>query len=391
MADELKFRRLFQSEIKDSSLSQRDLRSFGRPGVIENVNPEEGLCDIRWLDKPGFRKDVFLTQGTSGEFNIPKKGTVVLCVFDQHDRAFIVRYINLGHESRIKTLKTLPKLKQGEKFWEAGGSYIYMRQNGDIILSTLAQGYMLLENATGTLRTEVVNWRLTTEGGSFYSGVAKRIVTDDGKRVIKTIEKSDGKGFTEFKIQLLETADENLGIDESVTPIVEILLGTKIDDDGNVVNNAGTAELPGQIFNQICAEVNFANGIRIAVDKEGYVSVTGVKQFINNPSVDEVLNNPQKQLIHNPALGTRGQHVAREHDSIVLPVGGAYSSTEHLAQNTNATINTTALINILSRFTAATPGAPLTPLPGDPTLSTLSADLIGVITSGAENSYLGDD
>ena len=117
-----------------SATVPKDITKYARIGVIQSVDSEAGLCTIRWYDKPSYQKDVIITQSFSGGTSIPEKGSTIIAVLDQFSRAFIVGYINLGHENRVKSLKTLPKLKEGEKFFEAGGSYVYIKRNGSVVI-----------------------------------------------------------------------------------------------------------------------------------------------------------------------------------------------------------------------------------------------------------------
>ena len=66
-------RKKFSSDLK-SSLIQQDLSGFHRIGTITQVFPEKGECSVRWMDKPGARYNVQITQASPKTFEIPEKG-----------------------------------------------------------------------------------------------------------------------------------------------------------------------------------------------------------------------------------------------------------------------------------------------------------------------------
>ncbi|MCK9471489.1 MAG: hypothetical protein M0Q88_07040 [Bacilli bacterium] len=374
-----RFRKLFENDGRESSLTQYDLKKYARLAVIEDVDPEKGVCNVRWLDRPGKRKDVIITQNSSTNYSLPEKGSVVVCVFDKYDRAFITSYIPLGQVSRVQDLKTLPKFKEGETFFEAGGSYVYIRKNGNIILST-PQGYMLLDNSTDTLSQEFANWKLTTEGVHQSSGLVKRYISTLGNKNIEVIEKSDNDVFVEHKLKVHETNSEDSDL------LYDLTIGTIIDDNGNPLSRTDNI-LSKTSSKQICVDLKLNNGIRLTIDKDGYVQIDGAKAFINNPSVDADKVDSDKNLSNNSSLGEKGQHVAREHDEITVPVSNNFNDSDHVGLTDISTSNIRTLTTLAAAIISPAGPCTLNPsLLNDPSLS-----LKGLITKGAENILIGDE
>ena len=379
-------RRLFASDVR-SSVRQRDLSMYQRIGRIETVDPERGVCSIRWLDKPGIRNDVLLTQGSPKTFEIPEKGAIVLVAFDHHERARITRYINLGHESRVQDTKSLPRLKEGDKLWENGGSYFWMKKNGDVVISTLSQGYFILENKTGALKSETVNWKVVTEGGIIFFGDVKRFIDNgDGTRSLEPVTNITGDGYTEFRLRMVETADGVLGLTGIENPFFDLTIGTVVDDEGDAISKGDS--VPTNLQKQLALRLILQSGVKICIDKEGRLSIEGAKLNINKAKVDSSDPDISEGLEENDSsLGTKGQHVAREHDEVTVPLGSAsYNDPEHLNLNTLSTDNLTALTTFASAIMS--PAGPCTLNPG---LLTGNLKLKGLITQGAENTLIGDE
>jgi len=379
-------RRLYASDVK-SPVRQRDLSMYQRIGKVEHVDPERGVCSIRWLDKPGIRNDVILTQASPKTFEIPEKGSVVLVAFDHQERARIIRYINLGHESRVQETKSLPRLKEGEKLWENGGSYLYMKKNGDIVLSTLSQGYVVLENKTSTYRSETVSWKIVTDGGIMYFGDVKRFIDNgDGTRTLESVTNITGDVYTEFRIRMVETEDGALGLKGIENPFIDLVIGTVVDDEGDAVSK--NESVPTNPQKQLALKLELQSGVKIFIDKEGRLSIEGAKININNAKVDSSDADISEGLEENDAnLGTKGQHAAREHDEITVPLGSSsYNDSEHL----NLTDLSNENVSALTTFAAAIM-SPAGPCSLNPALLTGNLHLKGLITQGAENTLIGDE
>ena len=368
-----------------STTVPKDITKYARIGVVQLVDPQAGTCTVRWYDKPVYQTDVNITQSFSGGTTIPSKGDTIIAVFDQFSRAFIVGYINLGHEAQVKKLKTLPKLKEGEKFFEAGGSFIYIKQNGTIIFSTLTGGIIEFSNITQTWKYEVVNWKLITEGGTSNFGLVKRMITGvDGTSSVQSIQSSTGDFYTEYNITLYEYADGTIGINPSQTPIATITLGTVIDNLGNVVNKNGT--FPTLPNNQLVAQLNFKSGLSISIDKKGYIDLRGGKLKLYQPSVD--VGDPDIGVttdVNNPSLGTRGQHAAREHDKVSIPLSSDYSDKKHVGLTKIGISNLASLNNIAKAIVS-----PSGPCFLNPSLLVGNIDLEGEIIEGSNNTLVGD-
>ena len=376
----------FPSDLR-SDMVQRDLSNFNRIGKIDTVFPESGVCSIRWLDKPGIRHEVQITQASHKAFEIPERGAIVLVTFDHHERARIIRYINLGHEDRISKIKSLPRLKEGEKFWEVGGTYLHMRKNGDVIISTANQGYFILENSTGTFKSESVNWKVTTEAGIAYSGLIKRFVTAaDGSGSSEIITNIEGEDLTEFRIRLVETADGALGLSGIEDPLVDIVLGTFVDNDGVIVNKKDV-DTTANPTKELVARIEFKNGIKIFIDKDGRLSIEGAFININKAEVDTNDADVALGLETASTKGTKGQHAAREHDEIAIPISNNFSDADHTELTAISAENLVVLQTLAAAIMSPVGPCSLNPaLLSDPSLK-----LKGSITAGAKNVLVGDE
>lgn len=380
----MRFKKNYLGDIT-STIIPKNFNRYTRLAQITSVDGDKGTCSIRFLDIPSTRTDVILIQPSEGVFNIPKIGSIILVTFDQYARPWIQGYINLGHENRVKTLKTLPKLKPGEKFFEAGGSYFYIRNNGNIIISTLSGNIIEIENTSGSLKFETVNWKVITEGGLFYFGLVKRLIKEsDENYVYKPVLDLIGNSYTELNLKITETADGTLGIDQNVTPLIDLTLGTVINDKGDKLTkndtNATTAN------KEILLRLKLKNGTQIDIDKEGRCTLKGIKININNASVDyndpDIILNLEKNI---SSYGTKGQHVAREHDEINIPISTVHSDEEHLGLSSKNNENLLVLQKLVPAIITPT-GACIainTAILGQNTLK-------GEIVEGAKNVYIGD-
>jgi len=364
----------------------KDISKFARVGVVDEVDSESGFCSIKWYDKPTGQKDVFITQPSPGLTSVPEKGNVILAVMDQHNRAFIVGYLNLSHEKNIKKLKTLPKLKEGERFVEAGGSYFYIKRNGNIILSTLVGGIVEFSNTTQTWKYEVVNWKLVTEGATSYSGLVKRFKTNtDGTKAVSTVANLSGDLYTEYDLSIYEFADGTLGLNPSQTPILQLTLGTIIDKDGIVINTKDVVTVSTN--KQLVARMKLKSGVVIDIDKSGTATIKGLKAIINNASVDSTDTDiAEGTQVNDTSLGDKGQHIAREHDKVDIPISSSYVDNNHKGLSSLGTNNITALTTIAQAIIS-----PAGPCFLNPALLVNNLKLEGEIVEGATNLYVGDE
>jgi len=74
---ELRYRKLYPKDI-GASVFQKDLSGYNRIGVIKDIDTINGLCTVKWVDHPGTRIDVIITQGSSNEWHMPTRGSIVL-------------------------------------------------------------------------------------------------------------------------------------------------------------------------------------------------------------------------------------------------------------------------------------------------------------------------
>jgi len=378
-----RFRELYPKDLNSHAI-QKDLNKTIRLARITSVNPQEGIVTIQWFDRPGMRTDVVLTQPSANSYFIPKKGTIVLVGFDSRDQARILQYIPIGQSTRVKKLKTLPKLQEDDSFIESGGSYVYVRANGDIIITTATESYLLLENSTGTLKSETTNWKALTQAGYEYLGLIKRFqVNTDGTSSLNLIQDTLGKYLTEYNLKILETADDETGVQGLESPIVSISFGTVVDSQGIVVaKNDALAPSPEK---QLAARIDLKSGIRIDIDKEGRVSVSNAKININEAEVDTSDPDISLKLETASQKGKRGQHVAREHDKISIPISSSFTDENHTGLTELASTNVQVL-----QILAAAIMSPTGPCTLNPALIPANTKLQGEITEGADNMYVGD-
>lgn len=379
----LRYRKVFPKDA-NSPTSQKDLSMYTRIGMVDRVDPSEGTCTIRWLDRPGKRYDVLLTQGSPNEWCIPKRGDCVLVAFDHHERARIIRYINVGHATRVQSTKSLPKLKDGEKLWEVEGSYLYLKKNGDIVLSTLDSGYISLESNTGTWRSETVNWKIITEAGVMNFGLVKRFVSDGTQREFQEIVDEEGNNYTEYRIKIVETADGSLGVTGVENPFIDITLGTYVNQEGKAVDKKDQ-QADGN--KQLAVKISLQNGVQINIDKEGRISLKASSWNFNEASVDVDDQDIEKDLeVNDASKGKRGQHAAREHDSVTIPLSIGYSDEDHLGLGSKSTSNLQTLEKLARAIIS-----PAGPCTLNPSLLTGNIELQGEITEGADNLLIGDE
>ncbi|MFA5398660.1 MAG: hypothetical protein WC346_21780, partial [Methanogenium sp.] len=128
------------------------------------------------------------------------------------------------------------------------------------------------------------------------------------------------------------------------------------------------------------------NGTQIDVDKEGRCSIKGIKLNINEGSVDR--DDPDILLeleTNNTNLGTKGQHVAREHDEVKIPITSTYTNSEHAGLVTKNEENFAMLNKLATAFIS-----PIGPCFFNPGILINNEVLKGEITEGAKNVYVGD-
>lgn len=363
----------------------KDTSMYTHIAQITSVDSGNGTCSIRWVTpKPGYRQGVLITHGSPGDVTMPSKGDFVLVTFDPFEQARIVGYLNLGHAKRTLSEKTLPELQESERFFECGGSYVWVRANGDVILATADGQFLQLEQSSGTIKSESLNARHTTEACSSVSGIIQRF-TKTGSTIENISRVPGGDPLTEMRLKIYETSDTALGLQSLSTPIADICVGTYVSDDGEILDkNDNLVMNPDK---ELAIRIKLKSGVKIFIDKEGRVSLENVKLNINKASVD--IDDPdivQNLESNNATLGTKGQHVARTHDAVTIPFGNIIDQ-EYAGLSEKALSN----MNFLTSLAAAliTPPGGGGPCVFNPALFT-GGKIIGEITEGAKDVYLGD-
>ena len=305
---------------------QENLSKYNRPAVISSVNTEKGTCTLRWLDNPGGRVDVLLTQGSWGEYNMPIVGAIVLVQLDNYDQARIVRYLNLNQAQRQKTPDeggkgTLPKLKAGEKFWESGirdasgkivsgGAYIYMNNSGKISLVSPFDDIFEIDPDITTISGKTVNWQIVSGAGTEKFGQIRRWVQDGTQSVnkiisddIPTVQFPDGTPLTEYTLTVTDKY-------QASTPICKVKIGTVVNDDGKVIDKDGnivTADNASALAVKIDIQSNHGS-LGITIDKSGKFYITSprivetcsdIRLGSENVTESAVLGNKLKTQLEN--------------------------------------------------------------------------------------------
>ena len=390
----MRFRHLFPKDLQSPTI-QRNLQRRSRIGQVTKVDPQAGVVSVKWLDRPGFRDDVLITQGADREWCIPEVGAVCVVSFDIRDQARIVRYINLGQEVRSKDF-SLPKLKEGEKLWEVGGSFLYMKQNGDIILLTRTEARVTLENSTGTFKAEVPSVRSLTDGGKMLLGPVKRLIPNsDGSKSIQAVKDLAGNGLTEATLDVYEFTPSTMSNITLSTPLISITLGTLVDPDGKIVDKLDRKTF--YVTKNVTARIKLKSGVQIDIDKDGRLSIKNAKVNINNGSVDS--NDPDIALgleTNNAALGTRGQHVVREHDEVTVPLGTNVVDAAHRGLQSKGSSNIDMLVSLIEGVVSTykvvgvqSGGSTIALAQLTPFVKPTSDSLKGEVTEGAAGVYLG--
>ena len=277
----IKRRKIFDN---DAINPQQYLSQKSRLATIESVDPLAGTCIIKWLDNPGGRNEVNLTQGMWGEYHIPIEGAIVYVDFDIYDRARIVRYANTNHSIRQLLpseggVGEIPKLRAGEKYWEsAGGAFIYMNADGKIFFVTPTGDTIELDPNNQLIRMDSVNWKVITDSGTDEFGVIKRWASDGTHKIITdgipTTKFPNGTPLTERRITI---NDFNPQFKSSVHT-VEINIGTYVTDDGKILdansNTVSPTSSAALIFRAELTDSNNNSLFVLAIDKSGKVTAT---------------------------------------------------------------------------------------------------------------------
>jgi len=316
---------------------QEHLSRYNRPAVISSVDTDNGVCVLRWLDHPGGRVNVLLTQGSWGEYNMPIEGAIVLVQFDKNDQARIVRYINLNQVQRQKFPSeggtgTLPKLKAGEKYWESvGGAYIYMNSTGKISLVSPFDDIFEIDPDISTIRAKTVNWKVASAAGTETFGQVRRWVqegTQGTNKVISdgipTVTFPDGTPLTELNLTITDKY-------QASTPICKVTIGTVVDDEGKVrdKDNAIVSTTSGSALALKLEIQSSAGSLLVTIDKSGKLYVTAPRIV---ETCDDIRlgseNATEKAVLGNTLKSTLESLIdAINSITVTAPSGGGPTST----------------------------------------------------------------
>jgi len=296
----------FQSEyFKDPFVNARQYPGiYLRPAVITKVDPAKGSVDIAWLDHPCIRQDVPITLSGQGFFELPTIGSKVLVGFDKGYSAYIVKYIQPGYRDLVGTSRdntsivpTIWAMRPGEKMLlsylykysdtkesvpQPTGTYFYMNNVGNILMTTAEGDYWLLDRQENIIEQQSMNNRVITEAGILDFGLVKRNINNKSRIISSTgIPLEDPTGntpsLTEFRLRLLETADANPNTAPEVTnPFIELTLGTKINDDSGLNNKIVLTDLSHAVSNKeimIQLKTKADQGFEFTVDKDGNLTL----------------------------------------------------------------------------------------------------------------------
>jgi hypothetical protein len=220
-----------------------------------------------------------------------------------------------------------------------------------------------------------------------YNGIIKRFTDNgDGTKSNEEITNLAGDNLTEFRLRLVETADGTLGLKGIEDPFIDLVMGTYVDADGNIVNKKDSPTINNN--KEIAVRIVLKSGIKLFIDKEGRLSIEGAKLNINKAKVDvDDLDIAEGLEENDSSLGTKGQHVAREHDEITIPISTAFVDEEHSETVSVSPDNIQVLTTLASAIMS--PAGPCTLNPA--LLSDPSLKLKGIITQGSSNVLIGDE
>ena len=373
---------------------QRDYTRYLRIANVDSVDTENGVCTVTFYDSLTSRTDVILTQGGPNSFEVPTQGSTVVIGTGSNQEAIILSYIPKGWVQRVAPVseggqQSLPPVEQGEKYLESVTSdgrrtYLYLSRIGNVEIGTANNQRTGIDDGSRTHFVETENQRSVTTAGLHFAGKIKRLVANALVQIQQL-----SRYLTEVRTKVYEYFDEAMSVVAPVTPIADITIGTAVNDLGVITNRLGAlAATPEQ---QVCVQIKLArslptgpNIVKIFIDKSGRISVQSDAVInLNNGSVD--VADIDGLDVNNATLGTRGQHVAREHDEVDIPLTTSNDSA-HLGLSSKASLNLTVLTTLAKAFVAPPGGGPCT-------LNSLilsGLKLQGEIVDGADKVYLGD-
>lgn len=256
--------------------STNDRLRFAR---ITDVDTDKGVVGISWLDHPGGRVEVILSQPAWGFYTVPVAGSIVACGFDTVDRTTILRYIPIAYKARhgdpsegaFEPQDALREVKEGEHFLKSiAGAEVYMDVNGNIVLSSGAGSYWKI-TLEDLIQQNSETWKVQNEAGTLTMGIVRRLYEDTDFTPVQVdnriIKNGSDEAYVEYRLRVAETADASVGT-ASTPDLVELTIGTLVDDDGNVVESANGAN--------VTIDLNTKSdiGFRFQVDRDGNVDMT---------------------------------------------------------------------------------------------------------------------
>jgi len=330
----IRWKKIYPRDLQNPIL-QANLNKYLRAGCVVAVDAERGVCDVQWFDRPGIRKDVLITQANDKDWYVPEVGSYVIVGFDSKEQARILRYISRGHATRVKSQHSLPKLKPGESIREVGGTIFYMKSNGDVVLLTPDQNKIQLEASTGTLSTDTINIRNTSEAGVSFMGVIKRMITSLGVKSLQFVKNTAGKYLTEYKLQISETAD--LAVGTNADPIIDVAAGTVINDDGEAIDHSGTVTTVDS-NDALCLDLtiqrNSVELLALKVSKDGHIYINMAEEVLMQLA-KKLLVTAQEIVLNN---GNKG--AARLDDTIEATIpAGSFWISDNTPNPNSITIN----------------------------------------------------
>lgn len=259
------------------------------------VDSDVGQVGLEWLDHPGGRTEVALTQDSPSSYHTPKVGDVVVCAFDVKDRALILRYMPIGYQARhgdpsegaFEPGDALREVKSGEHYWKSlGGAEIFMNQEGDIYL-TSGMGSYFKVSAEDIVSQNSETWKVKNEAGQLTMGLVRRleetVVSGETRTFNKIITFGGGTlesgdvALVEWQLKVAEKADADPTTPNTDDPFVTLTMGTLVNSNGDIVNKDGSV-VAADADDAVAVDLQVGNseratGFRLTVKKGGDVEI----------------------------------------------------------------------------------------------------------------------
>ena len=321
---------------------------FHRLAVITEVDEQRGTVKLKWLDHPGGRENVVISQAAFGSYDFPVPGAVALIAMRYGDLPEIDRYMPVGYIRQVEAGKS-KQIYPGEKLWRSysgsdvvkgsqypipipTGSEIYMSKTGKIIFRDGTGDWWELDPNDNLIHQNSMTYQCTTEAGVLDFGLVKREMptypdpAQNSEMVLVTKNNisilNSGKAFTEFRLRVLETADVNpLTPPETNDPFVEVILGTKIKKVGSgldtVYSPETTTSQHAESDEEICIQIRTKSsvGFEFTVDKTGNVTMTiadGQKLKVKCDDIELGGGGGEKNVVLSDFITTYNTHTHLE-------------------------------------------------------------------------------